>query len=509
MRNRLILIICFGIIALFVASCSYASNETDFLNNTISTDNITVLSVDLKSDNNDKINIDSDIDNISIDYGERIDIDWDCEALSGDFNEHCNCHVYIDGKLVNFISDLYDVNMYYYNFQDSNFLNSIYPDVGLHNFSVIFEFDTPQKYDVSLESYKKYDDTIYKVLFFKFNVNENSEAKKRYSYNTTLNILNKDKTVHIRNISLLTTYKNPLFYKVIVDNPDNSFFIIISNTDGIIHYDYGSGRNNDFDFQDLKNKIKPGVYNLTVVNDFDNTFDTASFTLFNDIIINTTYKIENNDVIIDVKLWSEYTTPIQFNMYKINGTVYEQYRSITKEISVNDNNHNFNLKIRFNNVDNENYDVVILDYYNIIDDINFTVNYTFINETKINEDIININKTVKISDNVENNLSDDNRSNTGGNANSINNTNYNSDLKENTSDSNSQKSNVYDDFKKVISGLGDLANNVNSISNENVNSYEIIKNSASKSLDMFSNMGILILLLIAFIVGFLRLKHEY
>lgn len=259
----------------------------------------------------------------------------------------------------------------------------------------------------------------------------------------------------------------------------------------------------------MKNKIKPGVYNLTVVNDFDNTFDTASFTLFNDIIINTTYKIENNDVIIDVKLWSEYTTPIQFNMYKINGTVYEQYRSITKEISVNDNNHNFNLKIRFNNVDNENYDVVILDYYNIIDDINFTVNYTFINETKINEDIININKTVKISDNVENNLSDDNRGNTGGNANSINNTNYNSDLKENTSDSNSQKSNVYDDFKKVISGLGDLANNVNSISNENVNSYEIIKNSASKSLDMFSNMEILILLLIAFIVGFLRLKHEY
>ena len=54
MWNKLILFMCFGIIALFVVSCSYASNETDVLNNNISTNNINVPSVDLKSDDYDK-----------------------------------------------------------------------------------------------------------------------------------------------------------------------------------------------------------------------------------------------------------------------------------------------------------------------------------------------------------------------------------------------------------------------------------------------------------------------
>ena len=94
MLNRGVLFICFGIIVLSVVSCSYASNETDILNDTVNTVSINVPLVDLKSDNlyNDSFDdVNSDIDDISIYYGERIDIEWD-------YDIHCICSVFIDDK---------------------------------------------------------------------------------------------------------------------------------------------------------------------------------------------------------------------------------------------------------------------------------------------------------------------------------------------------------------------------------------------------------------------------
>ena len=167
---------CFGIISLFVASSSYATNETDILNDTVDRVNINTQSFDLESENYDAGSFDdanSDIDNISIYYGERIDIDWGLE-------EQGNCTVYIDNKRVNFISDLKygTINMYNYDYNNyEDFLNSIYPDAGLHNMSIIFEFDTPQKYDVTMETYKD-DSDKFNVLWFHFNVNEDLKAKK-------------------------------------------------------------------------------------------------------------------------------------------------------------------------------------------------------------------------------------------------------------------------------------------------------------------------------------------
>ena len=502
---------CFGIIALSVVSCSYAGNETDILNDTVNTVSINVPSVDLESDNYDNDSfeeVNSGIDNISIYYGERIDIDWG-------FDEQGNCTVYIDNKLVNFISDLRSggtINMYNYYYED--FLNSIYPDVGLHNMSIIFEFNTPQKYDVTMERYKEdLEDSsyVYNVLGFHFNVNENFKAKKRYSYNTTLNILKKDKTVHIINMSPFASYSNPLLYNVIVDNPENSSFVFISNKTGIVISDISFGDiERTYSFEGLLHKIMPGVYNLTVVNDYDNIFDTASFTLFNDIIINTTYNIKDNDVILNVELRCEYNTPIQFAMYElINGTPFE-YRVITKEILANANNHKFNFEICFDEVDNNDYYVAISDYWGNLDYFYFMVNYTFVNETGIGEDIGDVNESLNVSVIVKRNvLGGYNGSNAVGNG--ANGTGADLDLKENSADSNphqSHKSNAHG--REVISDFGDLVSSIVSSSNENANSYELVGKSALKSSNnIFSNLGIIILLFIVFMIGFLMFKREY
>ena len=513
MLNRGVLFICFGMIVLSVVSCSYASNETDILNDTVNTVCINVPSVDLESDYSDKDSFDdvnSDIDNISIYYGELVEIVWDDDM-------HCNSSVFIDNKFVNFISDLSSggvINMYNYDFDHhhEDFLNSIYPNVGLHNIFIIFEFDTPQKYDVTIEKYKDgfFDGRCNdNVLRFQFNDNEDSEAKKRFLYNTTLNILKKDKTVHITNISPVATYIHSLYFDVIADNPGDAFRIFISNETGFIIFDSFSSGSNLYGFDGLMHKIKPGVYNFTVVSYYDSTFDTASFIFYNNLIINTTYRIIDNDVILNVELWCEYNTSIRFCLFKlINETPYD-YRVITKEILANDNDHKFNFEICFNDVDNNDYYMYISDYdsYNYLDCFYFTVNYTFVYETKIIDDV---NDTVNVSDNVEGNVPDGyNSSNAVGNGNSSN-----LDLKGNITNHNSyqsHKSNVWDDdFRAVISDFGDLVSSVDSISSENANSYELIEKSTSKSAsNIFSNLGIVILLFTAFIVGFLYFKREY
>lgn len=195
-------------------------------------------------------------------------------------------------------------------------------------------------------------------------------------------------------------------------------------------------------------------------------------------------------------------------MFKlINETAYE-YRIITKEILVYDDNHKFNFEVCFNDVDNNDYCIYIFDYSGNLDYFYFTVNYTFVDETEIIEEIKDVNDTVNISDNVEGNVSDGyNSNNTVGNGNSSN-----LNLKGNITDYNSHqsyKSDVCDDdFREVVSDFGDLVSSVDSISSENANSYELIEKSVSKSVsNIFSNLGIVILLFIAFIVGFLYFKR--
>ena len=60
------------------------------------------------------------------------------------------------------------------------------------------------------------------------------------------------------------------------------------------------------------------------------------------------------------------------------------------------------------------------------------------------------------------------------------------------------------EFKEIVGDFGE------SISSENSNSYDIIKNSAFKSTNnLISSLEFVILLFIVFIVGFLKFKYKY
>ena len=395
----------------------------------------------------------------------------------------------------------YDFSAYY-----NDFLNSIYPNVGLHNISIIFEFNTPQKYDVTIKNnfYTNYDG-LYNGLLFQFIENKNSNAKKIYSYNGNLNIFKKNKTVHITNISSSASYTNPLFYDVIVDTPQNSLLIFISNKTGVVKYDYSNfGMKCTYFFDRFKHEIKSGVYNVTIVNEYDNTFDSALFTLCNDIIINTTYKIKDDDVIFNIDLWCEYDTPLEFNSYKIiNDTVYN-HRYITKEI-LGTNNHKFNFEIIFNNVDNNMYSLDVWDYFTSIDRFHFTVNKTYVNEDENIENISgDVNESVNISNSSISKIYMINNKNSNG-------TNDNLDLKQNNTTFNSNQSHKsnfrHDNLRKIVSEICDSVGSDDSVFEDDVNSYEIHEKSSSKSSsNLFSSLRIIFLLFIALVVGFLKFK---
>lgn len=525
MWNGWILFTCFGIIALSVVSCSYANNEIDILNNTVG---INTPPVDLESNNQNNDILDDANSNISIYYGERIDLDWEYDEpkdgeLGWDYNEHCNCTVYIDNKLVNFIQDFKygrTINMYNYDSYYSEDLNSIYPNVGLHNISIIFEFNNPQKYDITINKYKNESEDRYicNVLLFRFNINDDSEAKKRYSYNATLNILKKDKTVHITNISSFATYREyPLI--VFFSNVSSCYIIISNETEIILFRNYYSPDGYCYInfFVDLENKIRPGIYNFTVVNEYDNTFDSSLFNFYNDLRVNVTYNIKGNDVIFNVDAWCEFNCYLAFELFIIINETYKTYMDIIKEISIKNNNYKLNFDVCFNNIENNYYyancyKINLIDgsYYSI-GDFSFLINNTFVNETGFIEDVSDVNETDNVSDIVEKNVSNTyNGNNTDGDGTGGNGTGDNLNLKGNSTNSHSHKSNVHnDDFKEVISGFGDLASSVDPVSSEHANSYELIEKSTSKSSDnIFANLGIIILLLIALIVGFLRFKRE-
>ena len=205
-------------------------------------------------------------------------------------------------------------------------------------------------------------------------------------------------------------------------------------------------------------------------------------------------------------------------MFKIINETYETYGDIIKEISIKNNNYKLNFDVCFNNIENNYYsasicriDLIDGSYYGICD-FSFYINNTSVNETEIIiGDVSDVNETDNVSDIVEKNVSNNyNGNNTDGDGTGGNGTGDNLNLKGNSTNSNSHKSNVHnDDFKEVISGFGDLESSVDSVSSENANSYELIEKSASKSSDnIFSNLGIIILLFIAFMVGFLRFKRE-
>lgn len=192
-----------------------------------------------------------------------------------------------------------------YNYQSFYNDSKLNIDVGLHNISFIFNF----------RSYISNDADIFldenSTLNFKFN--DHITNTNKYTYNSTLNLLKKDKTIHILNFTYYNLRK-PAQCVIYIENLENYYY------DGYVNHGHLIGviiKNNKYiykqAFYELDNPIiidsiyEEGIYNFTVINSIDGTMDSLLFKAEKyRPKLNVSYIIDGNSIEINLMNQTEY-----------------------------------------------------------------------------------------------------------------------------------------------------------------------------------------------------------
>lgn len=178
-------------------------------------------------------------------------------------------------------------------------------DIGLHNLSLIFSFNN----FISKDANTFLDENS--ILNFKFN--EDNPYMISYRYNSTLNILKKDKTIHISNFTYYNLLK-PAQCIINIDNLEKYYDeeYVFSHLMGIII------KNNKHIYKEsiygLDNPIiidsdiyEEGIYNFTVINFIDGTMDSLLFKANKyQPKMNINYIINGNSIKINLMNQTEY-----------------------------------------------------------------------------------------------------------------------------------------------------------------------------------------------------------
>ena len=390
----------------------------------------------------------------------------------------------------------------YFSYFDTDFINL---DVGIHNVSFLLYLNTDDYYTTNFSIINSYL-TIDIIQNYSFNLPNYSFNFPKYEIN--LNVIKKNKTVHILDVD-----SAPISYilnvKFKCDNDEDEFCVIVSKEDNIIetwleNYEFNQNSDSIFEFEWYD--IKPvGKYNITVVNLKDGTSDSAPFNVYNEIkLINSTYRINNDNMDVYIELESEYNTTIESYVW-VNGTCLH---SIMKNILVNSNNHNFNFEFNFNNLLPGKYEFILSDKWYI---------YSFPFEIKNNSDVnysnyngsiddVPINITLNNTEIVFNSTFDDSNSNI-----SIFNDKNNSDSDDsNHNGFNNSNHRQFHEKNKNIDlkrNIGDLISS--SSQDDSIKSYELSKKSVSKSVkNIYTTIGLIILFILSFLIGYFKFRKN-
>ena len=223
--------------------------------------------------------------NLSSDFQNNIEND-DCDVIEryqGDIPIRIDSPssgvltIFIDGREYDLWpfdeKDIIHISTYNFkSFDDDSYRNI---DVGQHNLSLIFDFDM-----VGCDDAEIFLDEN-SVLNFKFSnpITDNY----RYTYNATLNILKKDRTIHISEFTFYNLLK-PAQCVIRIDNLeryyDEEYFfpglmgVIVKKDKEVFKWMYYELENPfiiDFVLDE------EGVYNFTVINFIDGTMDWVMF----------------------------------------------------------------------------------------------------------------------------------------------------------------------------------------------------------------------------------------
>ena len=229
----------------------------------------------------------------------------------------------------------------------------------------------------------------------------------------------------------------------------------------------------------------------------------ALFRFFNDLqIINSTYSIKNNCVNFFININSEYNLSVEAYVWDLNETYSP---SIIKNISINENSNEFYLNFTFNNLTPNNYECVFNqrdNYECVLLKIPFVItNYseTEYSNNQNKNDTLNMTINSTYNDSIVNmSISGNNNSHSGlSNNGSLNNTNQQITNKN-------QNNSVKDKIKSVGN------NNIKSKNNDDSSKYyELSEKNVSKSINnIWINLGLIIILFISLLIGYIKFKFN-
>ena len=403
-------------------------------------------------------------------------------------------------------------------FNDNSKMNI---DVGLHNISLIFNFNNFKSKDVNIFLDEN------STLNFKFNKNYGSHITDTFVYYSTWNILKKDKTIHILNF----TYNNLCEmgeYIIHMDNldlweDDNSpyleilycgpFGIIISSNNKIIYKESDTGIFEGL--RELYEIYEVGVYNFTVINFLDGTMDSVLFKANKyQPKFNITHIVNGTGIKINIMI-------PQLSYYNVLASQFEYYAvrafisvdNITKNLMIDSEFGDIFRQVSFENLSSGVHTLKIYCpgdnrseefYYSMSFEIEEGLDLDEGNENIL--DLINTaNQNIQQNSSSDKNLSFIIGNNTSGNITSTGRVIKNHKDAENSySNENNWNSN-----ENIINSLIGVDKNTQSgSSSPTKKSYEVIKKSTSKSINEITQFQLIIIIIILLIIGYFKFGEK-
>ena len=392
-------------------------------------------------------------------------------------------------------------------------------DVGVHNISLIFNFNNFKSKDVNIFLDEN------STLNFKFNKNYSSHITNTYAYNSTLNILKKDKTIHISEFAYYHLLEECEF-DVHIDNLDlwydekiydegDLYGIIITKINQCVYKK---------SFYDLPSEIpeggflwcifEVGVYNFTVINFLDGTTDSILFKA-------NKYqpKLDITHIINGTEIKINMTIPL-LTYYNVLTSQFEDY-AVRAFISVDNITKNLMVDSRYNDVGQVSFEnlssgVHTLKIYcpgdNRSEEFYYSMSFEIeegLDLDEGNENILDLINTA--NQNIQqNSFSDKNLSFIIGNNTSGNITSTGRVIKNHKDAENSYSNeNNWNSNENIINSLIGVDKNTQSgSSSPTKKSYEVIKKSTSKSINEITQFQLIIIIIILLIIGYFKFGEK-
>ena len=480
----------FLVLILFILQISFVNaqndNTTKIINKTEDEFDHPKLSINNNSQNIDNISEIKDFYNekeLEFNQGDKmpIHINTPSEGI---------LKVLIDNKEYGLWNFTNNDTIYIPTYNPESFFNETIMNIGIgsHDISLIFNFKYGN-YNMNMS----FDmNSTLNFNFYQHFSNDLANSEVRYS--SKLNIIKKEKTIHIVKFTFhnLCEYGT---YKIHVDNKndEDAYGVIISNESGIIYkkdYYYCSDYETYWGLYEI-NEV--GIYKFFVVNFADGTTDTIFFKVSKyQPKLNITYNLNKTNMTIHIfNPLRDYVAIVFVTLDNATKEVY-MFKNCGSKYEVSFENLTSGIHVMSVYCD-EDYNS-----YSFFYSITFEIDDSYINPNEDNNIIAN-----------QTTLDINNTSNTTSNTSNINSKNGNIHKDIKNSNSHSTKNNGNSINKLITSEFGNIKFSDSNYDSPTLKSYEISEKAVIKSSDnILTQLGLIVIFCIFLMVGYFEFRQK-